>query len=171
MLKRLGLGLLKGLIIGGALGAALHFGLGWATIGGSVLFGYLLAMATGATAGVLAGKPPWKQAAWIEGVLKAVFGLGFGALAFWVSSKYLAFGLPGVLPGLEAGTPWPESTLALTAVVGTLFGSLVELDNTGDDSPSEAKKSGPKVRVAGENALPAEVEVPAERPTSKIKTR
>ncbi len=169
MLKRLGLGLLKGLLIGGGVGAALHFGVGWLTVG-SALFGYLLAMATGATAGVLAGKPPWKQSAWIEGVLKAVFGLGFGALAFWASSKWLAFGLPGMLPGVEAGTPWTESTLLMPTIVAGLFGTLVELDNTGDDKPKGAKR-GPKVRVKGGSAQAAEVVEAAERPASKVKSR
>lgn len=168
MLKRLGLGLLKGLIIGGAVGAALHFGLGWVTVG-SALFGYLLAMATGATAGVLAGKPPWKQSAWIEGVLKAVFGLGFGALAFWASSKWLAFGLPGVIPGLDAGTAWTESTLLMPTAVAGLFGTLVELDNTDEGEPKGAQR-GPKVRVKGGEA-PAEVVEVAERPASKVKSR
>lgn len=169
MLKRLGLGLLKGLVIGAGVGAALHFGLGWLTVG-SALFGYLLAMATGATAGVLAGKPPWRQAAWIEGVLKAVFGLGFGALAYWASSKWLGFALPDVIPGLEAGTAWTESTLLMPTVVAGLFGTLVELDNTDEETPKGAKR-GPKVRVKSGAEAPAEVVEAAERPTSKVKSR
>jgi len=169
MLKRLGLGLLKGLVIGAGVGAALHFGLGWITVG-SALFGYLLAMATGATAGVLAGKPPWKQAAWIEGVLKAVFGIGFGALAYWVSSKWLGFGLPEFIPGLDAGTLWTDSTLLMPTAVAGLFGTLVELDNTDSDEPKGAKR-GPKVRVKGGAAAPAEVVEAAERPASKVKSR
>ena len=169
MLKRLGLGLLKGLVIGGALGAALHFGLGWVTLGGSALLGYLLAMGAGASAGVLAGKPPWRQAAWIEGVLKAVAGLGVGALTYWASSKWLSFGLPGVLPGLEAGTPWTESTLLLPTVVSAAFGTLVELDNTDVDETPKGAKRGPKVRVKG-SEVAEEVEL-EEAPASKVKTR
>ena len=169
MLKRLGLGLLKGLVIGAGVGALLHFGLGWITVG-SALFGYLLAMATGATAGVLAGKPPWRQAAWIEGVLKAVFGLGFGALAYWVSSKWLGFGLPELIPGLDAGLLWTDSTLLMPTVVAGLFGTLVELDNTDTDEPKGAKR-GPKVRVKAGAEAPAEVVEAAERPASKVKSR
>jgi hypothetical protein len=159
------------LIIGGALGAGLHFGLGWATVGGSALLGYLLAMGTGATAGVLAGKPPWRQAAWIEGVLKAVAGLGFGALAYWLGSSYASFGLPGLLPGLEAGTPWNEATLVMPTVVAGLFGALVELDNTDADATPKGAKRGPKVRVQGEKADAEVVEAAAAKPASKVKTR
>ena len=170
MLKRLGLGLLKGLLIGGALGAAIHFGLGWITTGGSALLGYLLAMGAGATAGILAGKPPWRQAAWIEAVLKAVAGLCVGALGFWAAAKWLAFGVPGGIPGLEAGTPWIESTLLMPTAVSALFGTLVELDNTDADETPKGTKRGPKVRV--NDGAPGEVvEVGAERPTSKVKTR
>ncbi len=58
MFKRLGVGLLKGLVIGGAIGAGLHFGLHLPVVG--ALLGYLAAMASGATAAVLAGKAPWR---------------------------------------------------------------------------------------------------------------
>ena len=171
MLKRLLLGLLKGLLIGGLIGAGMHFGLGWVAIG-SVVFGYLLAMAAGGSAGLLAGKPPWKQAAWIEGVLKTVAGVGFGALAFWAASKWLAFGVPGVIPGLEGGTPWTHATLLMPPVVAALFGSLVELDNTDSDDATPRTKKGPKVRVEKSDVVePAELVEPAQSPASKVKSR
>ena len=129
--------------------SAFHFGLGWTTATG--LLGYLIAMGVGASAGILAGKPPWKQAAWIESLLKAVAGLGVGALLYWVSSKWAAFGLPfGLIPGLEEGTPWTEAPLLVSAAVGAVYGTLIELDNTPDGgaTPKREGKKGAKARVA-----------------------
>lgn len=152
MLKRLIIGVIKGLVIGGVIGSALHFGLGWTTAAG--LLAYLLAMGSGATAGVLAGKPPWRQQAWIESVLKSVAGLGIGALAYWGASSWLAFPLPFEIPGVVAGTPWTEMTLGITTATSAVFGALVELDNTDDDSKSKAKRN---VRVAADEAEEVEV--------------
>ncbi|MEM1417861.1 MAG: hypothetical protein AAGH15_23390 [Myxococcota bacterium] len=163
MLKRLGLGLLKGLVIGGALGAGLHFGLGWTTATG--ILGFALAMGSGAIAGVFTGKPPWKEGGAIEGGLKAVFGAGLGALAYWLGTKYGAIGLPLDIPAaanaseVVAGTPWTEIPLTTVAAVAGAYGTLVELDNTpsGGDGARH-----PKARVE----VPAEAEgvtVPAER--------
>lgn len=154
MLKRLIIGVIKGLLVGGAIGSALHFGLGWTTAAG--LFAYLLAMGSGATAGVLAGKPPWRQQAWIESVLKSVAGLGVGALAYWGASSWLAFPLPFEIPGIASATPWTEMTLGITTATAAVFGALVELDNTDDDAPAKAKRN---VRVAADEL--DEVEVPA----------
>ncbi|MEM9070298.1 MAG: hypothetical protein AAGE52_17455 [Myxococcota bacterium] len=146
MLKRLGLGLIKGLVIGGAIGAAFHFGLGWTSATG--LLAYLMAMGAGATAGILAGKPPWKQAAWIESVLKAVAGVGVGALAYWLGSRFGEFGLPLELPNVAAGTSWTEVPLVFVPAVSAVFGTLVELDNTDDDAaPERGKRSSVKARV------------------------
>lgn len=162
MLKRLIIGVIKGLLVGAAIGSAFHFGLGWTTAAG--LLGYLLAMGSGATAGVLAGKPPWRQQAWIESVLKSVAGLGVGALAYWVASTWLGFTLPFDVPGVAAGTPWTEMTVGISTVTAAVFGALVELDNTDDDSKS---KPGRKVRVSADEA--EEVEVSAS--SKKERTR
>ncbi|MEM7609448.1 MAG: hypothetical protein AAF411_29225 [Myxococcota bacterium] len=138
--------------MGAAVGAVFHFGLGWTAASG--LLAYLLAMGAGATAGVLAGKPPWKHQAWIESVLKAVFGLAAGAGVYWASQQWLSFDLPFALAPLPAGTPWVESTFAIALAAATVFGTFVELDNTDEDSAPS-----PKVRVASGEA--AEVGVPA----------
>ncbi len=144
MLKRLVMGLVKGVLIGGAVGAGLHFGLGWTIASG--LLGYLLAMGAGATAGILVGKPPWKQAAWIESLLKAVAGLGVGALIYWVSSKWGSFELPFAIPGVESGTAWTEVPLLFVTAVSAVFGTLIELDNTDEDEPERGTRT--KVRVS-----------------------
>ncbi|MFT5356913.1 MAG: hypothetical protein ACI9KE_004139 [Polyangiales bacterium] len=152
MLKRLLIGVIKGLVIGAALGSAFHFGLGWTTTAG--LFAYLLAMGSGATAGVLAGKPPWRQQAWIESVLKSVAGLGVGALAYWGASSWLAVPLPVDIPGIASGTPWTEMTLGITTATAAVFGALVELDNTDDASSGKTKRN---VRVSADEAEEVEV--------------
>lgn len=153
MLKRLGLGLLKGLVLGGALGAGLQLGLGWVPAAG--LAGYLLSMAIGATAGVLTGRPPWKHEAWIEAILKAVGGLGLGALLYWLAG-YVDFALPFPIGDAPADTPWRAMPLIYGPAIAAIYGTLIELDNT-DDDPADAKKSkakkGPAVRVAGDDPL------------------
>ena len=166
MLKRLVVGLVKGMMIGAIIGCGFHFGLGWqTTAAGGGLLAYLMAMGSGATAGVLAGKPPWRQQAWIESVLKGVAGIGLGALTYWVSSQWGSFALPSFVPGL-GGTPWTESTLLINVSAAAVFGTLVELDNTGGSTPKRKSKTAQKVRVSA----PAEVETAelADDPTMSL---
>jgi hypothetical protein len=159
MLKRLLLGVLKGTLIGAAIGAGLHFGLGWTAATG--LLAYLLAMGAGATAGLLGGKPPWRQDTWIESVLKAVAGLGVGALLYWVTSTWAAFGIPFALPDVAAGTPWTSVPLLVSTAVALVFGTLVELDNTDDGNTTPAARGGKakpatKARVAPRDVVDVE---------------
>lgn len=170
MLKRLGIGLLKGLVVGGGIGAALQFGLQWVPAAG--LLGYLLAMGIGATTGILCGKPVWRTEAWIESLLKGGFGVGVGALLYWVSSSYLGFGIPIALPGVEAGTAWTSLPVFYGAAIGAVYGSLVELDNTDDDSGKSAKKGGAKsarARVSDLEDDYEEIEIPIETSGKKSK--
>jgi len=152
MLKRLGIGLLKGLVLGGALGAALHFGLGLGAVG--AIGGFLIATLTGALAAVLSGRPPWQKGAWIESLLKGGAGLVLGAVVYWLASKFIGFGIPFALGSVPAGTAWTSMPLAIAPFVAAVFGGLVELDNTGDDSGAAAKgkkAAGAKVRVQGDD--------------------
>ena len=158
MLKRLGVGLLKGLVIGGVIGGGLHFGLGWATVGS--LLGYLVAMAVGATAAVLAGKPPWREGALVEALLKGVAGLGVGALLYFLSARFAGFALPFALPGTAADLPWTRLPVLYAPALAALVGSLVELDNTG--APAKGKPTrtiaAPKLRVGDHETEDAEIE-------------
>jgi hypothetical protein len=154
MLKRLLYGWLKGLVIGGAIGAGIQYGLPeiemtWPIVSGGIA-GYLLTMGAAGTTGVFAGKPPWREGAWIEALLKGLVGGAAGALLYWLGSRYGTFAMP--FPGVEGTTVWTaEPVLFLPAIAGA-YGSLVELDNTGDDDKKRGRpsKSGPKVRVAAD---------------------
>jgi hypothetical protein len=141
---RLFLGLVKGAVVGGALGyGAWHLGLGGA-------WGYILYGVVGAAVGFLVGRPVWSHlfdsssTVWTS-FLKAIFGFGVGA---------------GVFALVRHVTPDPELTVLgeshrLTdwaplfgAAVGALYGAWVELDDPpkkgakGDDKPASkpAKK-------------------------------
>jgi hypothetical protein len=160
MLKRLGIGWLKGLIVGGAIGAGLHFGLGWASL--EPLLAYLVSMATVASAAVLAGRAPWREGAWIEALLKGVAGVGFGALLAWLSSRFAGFALPFALPGVDVAAKWSSVPLVFAPLFGALTGALVELDNTGEDAKASGVRGGaPRVRAPVDEAEDAEIEEPA----------
>lgn len=166
MLKRLGLGLLKGLAIGGAIGAGLQYGLHWTDASG--LLGFLIAMGAAGTAGVFAGRPPWREGAWIEAALKGMVGVGLGALAYW-GMTYLDF-LQVPWPQL-AGTHSVDALPALYApAIAGVYGALVELDNTGE-AAAGAKAGGAKARVElDELDLGDDVEAaPAKRSAKKTK--
>jgi len=139
--------MLKGLVLGGGVGAGLQVGLGWGDAGG--LLGFLIAMGTGATAGIICGKPPWRAGVWIEVLLKGVAGLAVGALLYWLTWSYAGFGVPFDLPGAVAGTPWTSQPLLYAPLVALLFGSLVELDNTGGEQGDGEGGSRKNQRVSG----------------------
>lgn len=127
MLRRLGLGALKGLLTGAVIGAAFHFGLGWTTAAG--LLGFLIAMGVGSTTAAITGKPPWRHAAWIEGVLKSSAGLAIGAFLFWVLGQ-VTLELPIALPDVPEGSRVSELPLLFAPAIASVVGALIELDNT-----------------------------------------
>lgn len=145
MLKRLGLGLLKGLLIGGAIGAGLQYGLRWTDASG--LLGFLVSMGAAGTAGVFAGKAPWKEGAWIEATLKGMVGVGLGALAYW-GLTYVPESLAIPWPGLEGAHAFAALPAVFAPAIAGVYGALVELDDTGEDGDAAKKKGdGPKARV------------------------
>ncbi|MBX7193752.1 MAG: hypothetical protein K1X94_16995 [Sandaracinaceae bacterium] len=135
-------GLLKGLVIGLTLGLVLTYALRWAVPVGSLL-GYLAAMAACGTTGVAGGKAPWKEGAWLVAGLKALAGVGVGALLYWVLDAHLDATLPSglvallALPDGGAELSWVSyPPLALAAITAS-FGLLVELDHLGGDDDTE----------------------------------
>lgn len=160
MLKRLALGLLKGLLIGGAIGAGLHYGLGWTNAAG--LLGFLVSMGVAGTAGVFAGKAPWKDGAWIEATLKGMVGVALGALAYW-GLGYVPFEIP--FPGLAEPQTLASIPVIFAPAIAGVYGALVELDDTGDDDDQAKKKKGggPKARVEVDDTEVEEEEAASRR--------
>jgi hypothetical protein len=150
MLKRLGLGLVKGLVIGGAIGAGLQYGLGWTDASG--LLGFLVAMGAAGTAGVFAGKAPWVEGAWIEATLKGMVGVGLGALAYW-GLTHVPLEVP--YPGLSGTHALAALPAVFSPTIAGVYGALVELDNTGDGE--EGPANGPRARVEATDEAVAEV--------------
>lgn len=133
MLKRLIVGLVLGLVIGAVVAAVLVQGLGWLTFGNAA-FAYLAAAATGALAGLVAGKPIWSADGRIEAGLKAFFGVllslgGMFALRQWAK---VDVDLSSLKAGHDVIGNLPAASLPIIAAVLSAF---YELDNT----PSEKK--------------------------------
>lgn len=167
MQTRLALGSLKGLAIGTAIGLGVHLGLRWPVPSGGLL-AYLLAMGVGGTAGVFGGRAPWKEGAWLEAALKMVFGVGVGALLYWLAARYAPFEIP--MPG--GALPWTSVSPLFLPPIGALYGALVELDHDGLEpkkrgasSTSSASSTKSKVRV--DTVEDAEVVDPASTRNAK----
>ncbi len=155
MVKRLIVGLVLGAIIGAVIAAVLVQGLGWLTFGNAA-FAYLAAAATGALAGLVAGKPIWAADGRIEAGLKAFFGIllslgGMFALRQWAK---IDVDLTSLKAGHDVIGNLPAASLPIIAAVLSAF---YELDNTpsekkddeeGKASDSKGAASSKKVRVA-----------------------
>ena len=162
--KRLLLGLLKGLVIGGAFGAALHFALGQREISG--LLNWAVYPLVGAVSGALAGRAPWKPGAWIAGVLKGVFGLAVGAGLFALGQKFL----PEVALVGGGSAKLANAPLFFAPMLAAVYATLVELDD-GGDQPEEEPASGVRVgKISVEDIdVGEDEEAPAAKPAAKSK--
>lgn len=135
--KRLLFGLLKGLFIGGAIGALVHFALGAPTI--DTFMNYPLYALVGALSGALAGRPPWQPGAWVASILKAVFGLVLGAGLYALGAKFLPtmqLPLPGSLSVSLANQP-----MFFAPLLAMAYATFVELDD-GGEQPEPAVATG-----------------------------
>lgn len=147
MVKRLLLGLLKGLVIAGALGALFFYAFGLHAVSGVGAF--LLAGLATMIAGVFAGQPPWKAGAWVGSILKGLFGFGLGAGLYWVLQRFA----PGtdISAMLRASEPTTLATAPVTfmPIVASVYAMLVELDDGAVEGstadPSLQKKTGIRV--------------------------
>lgn len=135
MLRRLLLGLLKGIVVGGAIGAALHFGVRQTSMAPGAL-NYVLYGTVALLAGVLAGQPPWRKGAWVASILKGIFGFGVGAGLYALASRYLQVPVEGLME-LPAGTQLAQAPLLFAPAVATVYATLVELDDGGEAQPEE----------------------------------
>ncbi|HTB73504.1 MAG TPA: hypothetical protein VK762_09690 [Polyangiaceae bacterium] len=155
MLRRLLLGVVVGLVLGGLLAAGFVrlFGTSFVMSGGGLL-AFVSAAVAGALTGTVAGKPIWASGAKVEGGLKALFGALMAVGAMFALRQW-ATGFDVNLSFLGAGGPAPVGELPaaslplISAVLGALFG----LDNTpgGDDDGATRKRvsaggaAGPRV--------------------------
>ena len=155
MFRRLFVGLVLGLIVGGLVAAGFVQGLHVLQFGdgaGGALFAYLSAAVTGVLTGLVAGKPIWAAGARIEAGLKAFFGalLAAGlmfALRQWAGGVHLP-----VTEFTPEGIALGSLPIASLPVVAAVLGGFFELDNTGGGDKDGKKDDGGKKRVAADSA-------------------
>src|SRR5882672_2772040 len=105
MVRRLFVGLVLGLVVGGLLVAGLKVDTFLGSGGGAIA--YLAAALTGVMTGLVAGKPIWAPGAKVEAGLKALFGALLGAGAMFALRQW-AGGWSPDLHFIGAGGPAPE---------------------------------------------------------------
>ena len=126
------LGLLKGLIIGGALGyAATRLGV---TAGPLAFATYA---AVGFAVGLLGGRAFWRHETLWTPALKGIFGAAICVGLYWLASKFLggfSVQLPSAL-GVSADRPAVQVPLVLAPVLAVIYGIFVEVDD-GERKPA-----------------------------------
>jgi len=130
-------GLLKGAVIGAAIGYGAHaanLDLVWLACG-----------LTGAFVGLLVGRPIWSlvkdknATSWI-GVIKAAFGFGVG-VGLWAIVAKAWSPAPMMVSGYNV-FGWAPS---LAGAIGAVYGGFVEFDDSLDDKAAEkSAKPAPK---------------------------
>ena len=152
---KLVVGILKGAVIGGAVGYG-AYALGNAT---GLESPWLIYGTIGALVGLIAGRPIWSllrdknATAWVS-ALKAAFGFGVGCGLYAIIAKAWN---PGELIVAIGGRDvnlftWP---VTVGGAIGAVYGAFVELDDAiGDDKKAAAKESAAK-------------QLPAKRPPAK----
>ncbi len=130
------LGVLKGGLIGAAIGAG-AFKLG---IAGGVLALFTYAL-VGGLVGILCGKPPWRQDTVWTTALKGIFGAAVGGALFWGAGKLLG-GLHIALAAKLGAPDRPviDLPLLIAPLIGAAWGAFVELDDGGSTKAAPAKK-------------------------------
>lgn len=156
MIKLL-VGILKGAVIGGALGYGAHalreatgFGNPW------IIYGLI-----GAIVGLFVGRPIWslirdKDSTSVIAILKSVFGFGIGCGLYALVAK--AWHPTLAISTIQNVFDWSPT---LGGAIGAVYGGFVELDDAISDDKPAAKKPA-------EAKNPAEAKKPApKKPTSK----
>ena len=123
--------ILLGILKGGCVGAGLGYLANQIGLGGGAL-AFALYGLVGALAGVVCGKPIWRQETIFTPLLKALFGFGVGVGLFFLGRKVLGgFQLPiAAVPGAADHT-LIDVPLLFGPVVGIIYGAFVELDDAG----------------------------------------
>ena len=130
------LGLIKGAVVGGAIGYGL-LQLGWT----SGVLAYLACAVVGAIVGVVAGRAPWRAETIWTPVVKAIVGAGIGVGLCAIGFKLLpdpTFHVNG-LGDLEL-----HSGPVLAPLIGVLYGIFAEVDDGGKTpAPAAGAKKNP----------------------------
>lgn len=138
---RVFLGLLKGLVVGAAVGfAALKLGFG------SGAFGYLVYGSIGFIVGLVCGKPLWRQETLWTPVVKGIFGLLIAMGLTWLGRKVLG-GMTLPLPaslGVPPDRAAVDVPLLLGPLIGALYGAFVEVDDGGKGDAPPAAPAPPR---------------------------
>ncbi|MEO8706660.1 MAG: hypothetical protein ABI867_41930 [Kofleriaceae bacterium] len=139
MIKLL-VGILKGAVIGGALGYG-AYALGDVPVLSNpwILYGLI-----GAIVGLFVGKPVWalikdKNATNVIAILKAAFGFGIGCGLYAIIAK--AWNPTLEIAAIENVFAWPPT---LGGAIGAVYGGFVELDDAIGDDKSGDKKPAAK---------------------------
>jgi hypothetical protein len=124
-MARVLLGILKGGVVGGAVGFAatkVGFGTGaaaWLVYG---LVGFLV--------GIVCGKAIWRQDTLVTPLLKGIFGILLGMGFYWVAGKTLGgLHLPLATRLGAPDEPIAALPLVLAPALGILYGIFVEVDD------------------------------------------
>ncbi|MCW5802891.1 MAG: hypothetical protein KIT31_10935 [Deltaproteobacteria bacterium] len=138
MLKLL-IGILKGAVIGAALGYGAYAAGDVPVLGNPwILYGLI-----GAVVGMFVGKPIWsilrdKNATNYIAILKAAFGFGIGCGLYAIIAK--AWSPTWAISTVSNVFAWPPT---LGGLIGALYGGFVELDDAmGDGEPGPKKLPG-----------------------------
>jgi hypothetical protein len=157
MVRRLLLGLVKGLLIGGIFAVALIQVLGVPVFG--AFLAYTAAVLVGAITGLFAGKPFWAKDARIEVILKAVVGAAIAAASMFALRKWVTAEIDLSAVGAGAGAVGGLPALSLP-LISTFLAVVFELDNTTEVPATDARAAiaPPKQRVPGAEQDLAELE-------------
>ena len=136
------LGILKGAIIGGAIGyGASRVGFGHGTAA------YLIYAATGFVVGLVCGKAIWRQETLWTPALKGLFGAGILSGLYFGATKLLGGFMPPLsLPAAfaPANAPLVDLPQLLAPALAVIYGVFVEVDDGGSSSSSDSKAAAPK---------------------------
>ncbi|HEU5060209.1 MAG TPA: hypothetical protein VFU21_26940 [Kofleriaceae bacterium] len=139
---RLFIGLVKGAVVGGAVGyGAYYLGLGGA-------FHWITYGVIGALVGLLCGRPIWshlldKSSTTWTAILKGIFGFGIGVGLYALVAKVWGGFELSMLDETRLVQDWP---FALGGAIGALYGAFVEVDDK--PPPSADKKAAEKKNKA-----------------------
>lgn len=138
---RLLIGLVKGAVIGGAVGyGAYTLGLGGA-------FHWITYGVIGAMVGLLCGRPLWshlldKSSTTWTAILKGIFGFGVGVGLYAIVAKAWGGFELSLMDETRLVQDWP---FALGGAIGALYGAFVEVDDKpppgADDGQRKKKKA------------------------------